>query len=101
MAGGTLLAQFDGVSGSDTFSLAAGVATGPSVVNETFADYIIETAGLNLGVETLVFSFVTTGPEERIGIDSVTLTTTPLPPGILLSLAALGALGAFRRRVIG
>ena len=97
--GNLLLAQFDGVPDTDTIALSGGVATGPSTVAASFVDFIVDTTGLGLGSsETLTFSFLTTSDQERIGIDEVNLTVTPLPPAIVLSLLAFVGLGLMRRQ---
>ena len=92
----TILAEWRGIDGTATMDLFLGSATGPALVDSSFDSY--STLSTVTGTGDLEFAFRTTGSNEILGIDNIALHPVPLPPGLALIVAALGALGLAGRR---
>ena len=101
--GSSTLAEFYANPGDDQTLISVGGFTLPAgqVLTSTFSSLSVTTAGLGLGTGDLVFEFFTTNQSEHVALDNVSVEVVPLPAGLWLMLAGLGALGLASRHRTG
>jgi hypothetical protein len=95
-AAGTEIAAFEGEDDGLFFNAVSGVSGTFGSTFERFTVDNVSTRGLGSG--DLVFTFTTSAPTENLAIDNVDINVVPVPAGLPLLVAGLGALVVVGRR---